>query len=114
MCCLKLPVVAAVLLSLLANAQCVARCAATHCGQPTSSADLPPCHRHQSPAPKPCTAPLFVADKRPHSAPKLTLQAIVADTEPVAAPMVWQPASHLHPPSPPLDSGSSSITILRI
>jgi hypothetical protein len=45
--------------------------------------------------------------------PQLTVSAIVADVEP-AAPLVCHPASQPHPPSPPLDSGSASIVILRI
>src|SRR5580698_9962464 len=106
----KLSVVVVVLLSLLASVQCVAQCIASPCEQ--SSANLPPCHRHQSPATKSCANPTFVADARPHSAPQFAVQAIVADTE-LAAPIVSQP--HLQPPhSSPPDSVAPSLFILRI
>jgi hypothetical protein len=111
---LKISVVAAALLSLLVNAQCVARCAAMPCDKPaSSSADLPPCHRHPTPAPKPCTPALFAVDARSHSASPVGAFAFVALVE-SAAPTVRQPASQAPVPSPPLDSGGPSLTILRL
>lgn len=111
---LKLSVVAAVLLSLLVSAQCVARCVAMPCDQPASSSpDLPPCHRHPTPAQKPCTPALFALAARSHSASPIGAFALVAHVE-TAAPTVWQPASQPHLPSPPLDRGGPSITILRL
>jgi len=113
--CLKLPVVAVVLLSLLASVQCVARCAAMACDRPASA--NPPCHRHRSPAPQqPCAAPLFVAHARPHPAPQIgapALQATVAEIA-FAAPAVWHPATRSNPLAPPPDSGGPSIAILRV
>jgi hypothetical protein len=99
------------LLSLLASAQCVARCAAMPCDQ--SSADLPPCHRHSAPAPKVCATPLFVVSIRTHAAPQLAVHEIATVSE-FAVPSLWQPLTRAYPPSPLPDRGGPSITIRRI
>src|SRR5580698_6342006 len=107
----KLSVVVVVLLSLLASVQSVAQCIASPCEQ--SSANLPPCHRHQAPTTKSCVNPSFVADARPHPGPQFVLQATVDDAEAVA-PAVWQPHLQPHPSSTPHDSAATSLFILRI
>jgi hypothetical protein len=108
---LKLPAVALLLLALLASGQCVARCAAAPCGQ--ASGDLPPCHRHSSPAPKVCTIPLFAAGLRAHSTPQLAVYAIAIVND-LAVPTRSQPFTPWNPPSPPRDSGGPSLATLRI
>jgi len=113
----RLAMVAAVLLSVMASGQCVARCAMLPCGRPASSdPDLPPCHRHRSPAPKPCLTPVFVADGRPQTAPRIGDDAMHATATDVAfgAWLAWHPAAQQHPPSPPPESGSPYLVILRV
>jgi hypothetical protein len=109
--CLKLTVALAVLFSVLAHAQCVARCTVTPCRQ--SATDLPPCHRHSSPGSKPCTTPLFVSGARFQAAHQLVLQATIVESA-AAAPAQWQLLPQSYPASPPPDSRGLSNLILRI
>ena len=109
---LKFPILVAALISVLANAQCMVRCQVMPCDPPASS-DVPPCHRHSAPAPKPCATPLIVADAQVHAAPQSVMQAAIVDTE-VVPLTPWQPPMPPHSSSAPPDSGGPSINILRI
>ena len=116
---LKLPVVLAAFICVLANAQCVVSCASAPCTQPaTSSANLPPCHRHSSkvPAPKPCTVPVVVADVRLHTAPAIEVRKLTAilDAYQPAASLVWLPVRLADTASPPPESSGPAFRILRI
>src|SRR5690349_7772708 len=72
------PLILIAISMVIANAQCVAACAAAKCGHsnPTSqskdSANLPPCHRQHAPkqtaTPKPCTDSALLVDGRESSA----------------------------------------------
>ncbi|HEX3748760.1 MAG TPA: hypothetical protein VHW09_32765 [Bryobacteraceae bacterium] len=111
--CLKLPVVLAALVSLLASVHCMARCAVMPCGQSGSQSDLPPCHRHSTPAAKPCATPIFMAEARTHGATPIAPLAPAVQVEP-AAPPLTRPAAQPRPASPAPDSGGPTIHILRV
>lgn len=120
----KLPAVLLAVVSVLASAQCVARCAVEPChqaGGASSSADLPPCHRHHppEPAPRPCASPVFVTDGRtivsPITPPVQTGTTFLAVTPNIQAVLAAQPADSANPAaSPPETGNSTSLLVLRI
>src|ERR1035437_7266880 len=102
------------LLFVLANAQCVVRCAIVPCHrQDAKPADLPPCHRHSSPPQetRPCASAAFVADRRLAMGPQFDMVAIA-----VATPGDGLMALHESgiETLPPVDRGSTHFHILRV
>src|SRR5215469_15148046 len=113
----------------IANSQCVARCAVMPChteegSQSNGSVNLPPCHRHHAPrqsdSPSPCALSLLpFGDLAPSAAvfaPEQSVVTILNPTPSVAFP--GSLASYLieidQSASPPNAIDSVSRTVLRI
>jgi hypothetical protein len=109
MACLRFALGILALLCVLANAQCVARCTVMPCD--LSSASLPPCHQHKSPAAKPCSSAVFVADLR---VPVDALVLTAIQLAPLPAPELRQWLAVVMPVPAALDTGGPAFTVLRV